>query len=72
LAYILYVGHLRRYRFVSRHVVTGSLGKKRKEKKKEKKKKRKAVNKKRDDDFCKGNIRLIICRKYKSKTHVIQ
>jgi hypothetical protein len=49
----VYVGRYRRYRFVFKHVTSGSPGKK-----------ITSVMKKRDaDDFCEGNIRQLIYRK---------
>jgi hypothetical protein len=45
LAYIVHVDHLKRYRFVFKHLVSSTLGKE-----------RISVTKKRYIDFCKGNI----------------
>jgi hypothetical protein len=50
----MYVGHLKRDRFVFKHLISGSPGRK-----------RRSVKKKRDvDDFWKVNVRQVIYRKY--------
>jgi hypothetical protein len=50
----MYVGHLRKYRSVFKHLISGTA-----------RKKGRSVNKKRDgDNFCNANIRQLIYRKY--------
>jgi hypothetical protein len=59
----VYVGHLRRYRFVFRHLISGIP-----------RRERRSVKKKKDlDDFCKANIRQLSWRKSaKGRMQVIQ
>jgi len=56
----VYLGQLRKHRFVFKHLILCTLRKKR------------SVTKKRDVDFCKGNIRQLTYSKYlKDRIHVI-
>jgi len=55
LAHIMYVSCLRRYMFVFKCLISGTLRKKGISN---------LIKKKRDDDVCKGNIRQLIYRKY--------
>jgi len=51
--YITFVGHLRRYGFVYKHLISGTVGRER------------SIKKKRDvNDSYKANIRQLNCRKY--------
>jgi len=59
LAYIVHVDHLKRYRFVFKHLISGALRKKR------------SVKKRDVDDLCKTNISRSM-EYSKGRIHVIQ